>query len=154
MRRSAVLLFLVFASASVQAAECVTFGRLVPAFAAELGLEAERAKVRFASIDLALASAAGERAAYVLADESSCGASGDCDSMVYLREGKGCYRAVLAFRGKWKGIDRKRGRELASVEIDSRMEGDSAAAGSAIRVERRRRRFEYAPASERYAEAK
>lgn len=146
------VLFLVPMIAS--AAECVGFSRLAPDFASELSLDVKRANIRFVPVNLALESAKKESPAYVLADQESCSVRGDCDSVVYLGDEKGCYRSVLSFRGKWKGVDPKKGRELASLVIESRFEGDGVMGEAPIRIERRSRRFEYDPSTTRYGEAK
>lgn len=153
MGRSIYLLFFLF-PAFASAEECIAFPRLAPSFASELSLDLKRAKIQFTPVNLSLESVKSETPAYVLADQESCSVRGDCDSVVYLGDGQGCYRPVLTFRGKWKGVDPKKGRELASLEIESRVEGDEVKGASPVRIERRRRRFDYDPSAKLYGEAK
>jgi hypothetical protein len=141
-----------FAGPVAAVEDCVRFPRLAPDFAAQLSLDVKKAKIAFTPLDLALDPKAGERPGYVLADLEGCSVKGDCDSLVYVGDAKGCYRSVLSFRGKWKGIDRKRGRELASLEVESRFE--SLKGRGPLGIERRRRHFEYSPKTSRYEETK
>ncbi len=136
------------------ALECVSFDRLVPAFADELAIDVKTAKINFIPVNLAMDAKGAERPGYVVSDESSCSIRGDCDSLVYLGDAKGCYRAVLGFRGKWKGLTRKQGRELASIKVESRFEGDAVKNKAILRIERRERRFEFMPAKNVYEERK
>ena len=137
------IFFIVGILSSVHAADCVPFDRLVPKFGSELAIDVKKAKIQFTPLDLRLATSEAERAAYLLADRESCGLRGECDSTVYVADPSGCYRSVLTFHGKWKRIDRKKGRELASFEIETSSDG-----------ERARRRFEYDPATRQYGESK
>jgi hypothetical protein len=136
------------------APECVSFDRLVPAFADELAIDVKTAKINFIPINLAWNLKGAERPGYVVSDESSCSIRGDCDSLVYLGDARGCYRAVLGFRGKWKGLTRKQGRELASIKIESRFEGDAVKNKAILRIERRERWFEFDPTKDVYEERK
>lgn len=148
------LLFVAFAAIAFArfagADDCVTFGKLVPAYAAENDLDPRKMKIRFTPIDLAREGA--ERRAYLLSELDDCSGRGDCDSALYLRDEKNCYRPVLEFRGKWKGAHAGAGRDLANVAVESRFEGDAAAPNSGIRIERKLRTFEFDRKSGRYRE--
>jgi hypothetical protein len=133
-------------------AECLGFPRLVSDFSKELSIDVKKAKIALTPISLETEKEPDHYRAYLLADQESCSVRGDCDSVVYLEETGGCYRAILSFRGKWAGIERKTGRELASIDIDSRFEGESVREGSPLRIERRRRRFEYDSKAKIYVE--
>jgi hypothetical protein len=133
------------------AADCISFGRLVPAFTSELSLDAKTAKILFTP--LALDPASPKRHAYLVTDRANCSVVGDCDSAIYLSDERGCYRSVLGFRGKWKGIRRTPGREIASVEVESRFEG-GAAGSRFLRIERRKRRFDFFAERNQYEEKK
>jgi hypothetical protein len=134
--------------------ECMTFARLVPAFASDLSLDLKKARIEFVPLNLALDPKTSDRAGYVLIDQKNCSISGDCDSEVYLGDPKGCFHSVLAYRGKWKGLDRKPGRSLASLTVESRFEGDAVKGNSILRIERRLRHFRYDPKADRYEEVK
>jgi hypothetical protein len=119
-----------------------------------LALDAKKAKIRFRPLSLALDGAKESREAYLLSNDESCSISGDCDSLLYLRDTNGCYRPLLVFNGKFMQLDRSRGRTLASVEIESRFEADTVNVGGSLRVERRIRRFEFAAKADQYEESK
>ena len=134
------------------AGDCVTFTGLLPAFTTDLSLPVKKAKIYFRPLNLAAGAGAAEGAAYLLQDLDSCGMRGDCDSTLYLRTDAKCYRPVLSFRGKWKGLERKAGREFASLRIESRFEGDTARGTGPLRIERRLRSFDYVSSAKRYEE--
>jgi hypothetical protein len=133
---------------------CVTYRKLVPAFATEFALEVKKATIQLTPLDLTLLSENTKREAVLLSDEKSCSISGDCDSLLYLRDSEGCYSPALTFRGKWKKADRTKGREIASVVIESRFEGETVKGAGDFRIERRARRFEYNPSRRIFEEAK
>lgn len=147
-----VVLGLSLVARPAAAEDCIRFPRLAPDFAAEHSLDVKKAKIAFLPLEFALDAKGGERPGYLLSDLQSCSVKGDCDSLVYVGDAKGCYRSVLSFRGKWKGLDRKHGRELASLQVESRFEGVKGAGPTGI--VRRIRRFEYSPATSRYVETK
>jgi hypothetical protein len=117
-----ILIFSIFGAMNASAAECVTFSGLVPAFAKVLGLEPMKAKIQFTSLNLSLESESAERRAYLLSNLEGCSISRDCDAQIYLLDEEKCYQPVLTFRGRFKGLDRKKARDLASIEIESRFE--------------------------------
>lgn len=135
---------------SANAEDCVTFGKLAPAYAAENDLDVKKAKIRFVPVDLAREGA--ERRAYLLSELDDCSGRGDCDSTLYLRDEKKCYRPVLEFRGKWKGARAGTGRDLANVAVESRFEGETVGEKTGFLVERRLRTFEFDRKSGRYRE--
>ncbi|MBS1960971.1 MAG: hypothetical protein JST04_02060 [Bdellovibrionales bacterium] len=132
------------------AEDCVTFGKLAPAYAADNDLDVRKMKVRFTPVDLARDGA--ERRAYLISELDDCSGRGDCDSTLYLSDEKKCYRPVLEFRGKWKGARAGTGRDLANVAIESRFEGEAAGPKAGLLIERRLRTFEFDRKAGRYRE--
>ncbi len=134
---------------------CTAFADLVPAFTHEFSLDPKKVEIKFTPLNLALRPEKDpERRAYLLSHTESCSLTGECDSLLFLRDEKECYRSVLSFRGKWKGLDRKKAIDLASVEIISQVVGDEPEKGSALRIKKVTRHFTFQSAAARYEESK
>lgn len=158
LKNSILLCMAVFLSPVAQAADqplCLGFGDLVPAFARELSLDPKKVEIRFTPLNLALnPDKDSERRAYLLSHQESCSLTGECDSLLFLRDEKECYHVVLSFRGKWKSLDRKKARDLASVEVISQVIGEEPEKDSALRLRKAPRHFIYSGTAGRYEESK